>query len=88
MATARQALEELGFDAVGSYANSGNLLFTTGGRASDHEAAIRSKLEDVFGFELTTAELKALDALETGVRGGPEPDDITLEAYGRPIPEA
>jgi diketogulonate reductase-like aldo/keto reductase len=42
---------------------------------------------DVFDFELTT-ELKALDALDTGVRGGPEPDDITLEAYGRPIPEA
>jgi len=41
----------------------------------------------VFDFELTTAELKALDALDTGVRGGPEPDDITLEAYGRPIPE-
>jgi diketogulonate reductase-like aldo/keto reductase len=43
---------------------------------------------DVFDFELTTAELKDLDALDTGVRGGPEPDDITLEAYGRPIPEA
>jgi hypothetical protein len=43
---------------------------------------------DVFDFELTTAELKALDALDTGVRGGPEPDDVTLEAYGRPIPEA
>jgi 2,5-diketo-D-gluconate reductase A len=33
----------------------------------------------VFDFELTTAELKGLDALDTGVRGGPEPDDITLE---------
>jgi len=43
---------------------------------------------DVFDFELTTAELKALDGLDTGVRGGPGPDDITLEAYGRPIPEA
>jgi diketogulonate reductase-like aldo/keto reductase len=43
---------------------------------------------DVFDFELTTAELKDLNALDTGVRGGPEPDDITLEAYGRPIPEA
>jgi diketogulonate reductase-like aldo/keto reductase len=43
---------------------------------------------DVFDFELTTAELKALDALDTGVRGGPEPDEVTLEAYGRPIPEA
>ena len=43
---------------------------------------------DVFDFELTLAERKALDALDTGVRGGPEPDDVTLEAYGRPIPEA
>jgi len=43
---------------------------------------------DVFDFELAPAELKALDALDTGVRGGPEPDDVTLEAYGRPIPEA
>ena len=30
---------------------------------------------DVFDFELTTEELKALDTLDTGVRGGPEPDD-------------
>lgn len=43
---------------------------------------------DVFGFELTRDELAAIDALETGVRGGPEPDNITLETYGRPIPEA
>jgi len=43
---------------------------------------------DVFDFELTPAELTALDALDTGVRGGPEPDDVTLEAYGRSIPEA
>ena len=43
---------------------------------------------DVSDFELTTAELQALDALDTGVRGGPEPDDVTLEAYGRTIPEA
>ena len=37
-----------------------------------------------FDVELTTGELKALDALDTGARGGPEPDDVTLEAYGRP----
>jgi diketogulonate reductase-like aldo/keto reductase len=43
---------------------------------------------DVFDFELTTAELKVLDTLDTGVRGGPEPDQITLENFGRPIPEA
>lgn len=43
---------------------------------------------DVFDFELTTEQLTAIDALDTGVRGGPEPADITLEAYGREIPEA
>ena len=30
----------------------------------------------------------AIDALDTGVRRGPDPDSITLEAYGREIPEA
>jgi diketogulonate reductase-like aldo/keto reductase len=43
---------------------------------------------DIFDLELTDEELAAIDALETGVRGGPEPDRITLEAYGREIPEA
>ncbi|MGW1781821.1 aldo/keto reductase [Streptomyces sp. NPDC002143] len=43
---------------------------------------------DVFDFELTTEQLAAIDALDTGVRGGPEPESITLETYGREIPEA
>jgi diketogulonate reductase-like aldo/keto reductase len=43
---------------------------------------------DVFDFELGTEQLAAIDALDTGVRGGPEPDSLTLEAYGREIPEA
>ncbi|MFG3552253.1 aldo/keto reductase [Streptomyces sp. NPDC047725] len=43
---------------------------------------------DVFDFQLTPGELKALDALETGRRGGPEPENVTLAAYGRAIPEA
>jgi len=43
---------------------------------------------DVFDFDLTREQVAAIDALETGVRGGPEPDSITLETYGRPIPEA
>jgi diketogulonate reductase-like aldo/keto reductase len=43
---------------------------------------------DVFDFELTADELTALDALETGRRGGPEPENVTLAAYGRAIPEA
>ena len=42
---------------------------------------------DVFDFELTREQVAAIDALDTGVRGGPEPDSITLAAYGRPIPE-
>jgi diketogulonate reductase-like aldo/keto reductase len=43
---------------------------------------------DVFDFELTSDELAAIDGLDTGKRGGPEPDAITLESFGREIPEA
>jgi diketogulonate reductase-like aldo/keto reductase len=43
---------------------------------------------DIFDFELTTSGLTALDALDTGVRGGPEPASMTLEHAGWPIPEA
>src|SRR5579863_1992004 len=40
---------------------------------------------DIFDFELTREDMVAIDALDTGVRSGPEPDTITLENYGRPI---
>lgn len=43
---------------------------------------------DVFDFDLTTDELASIDALDTGTRGGPEPEAVTLEAFGRDIPEA
>jgi diketogulonate reductase-like aldo/keto reductase len=43
---------------------------------------------DVFDFELSADEMTAIDGLDTGVRGGPEPDAITLETFGREIPEA
>jgi diketogulonate reductase-like aldo/keto reductase len=43
---------------------------------------------DVFDFHLSSDDIAAIDALDTGVRGGPEPDQITLETFGRPIPEA
>ena len=43
---------------------------------------------DVTGFELSADELAAIDALDTGRRGGPEPADVTLETFGREIPEA
>ncbi|CAN5450039.1 aldo/keto reductase [soil metagenome] len=43
---------------------------------------------NVFDFELTADQLAAIDALDTGVRGGPEPEVITREKYGMEIPEA
>ncbi|MGZ4436205.1 MAG: aldo/keto reductase [Nocardioides sp.] len=43
---------------------------------------------DVFDFELDAEQMAVIDALDTGHRGGPEPEDITLEAFGRAIPEA
>jgi diketogulonate reductase-like aldo/keto reductase len=43
---------------------------------------------DVFDLELTADEMAAIDALDTGRRGGPEPDANTLEAFGREIPDA
>jgi diketogulonate reductase-like aldo/keto reductase len=42
----------------------------------------------VFDFDLTDDEVADIDALDTDRRGGPEPTAITLEAFGRPIPEA
>jgi 2,5-diketo-D-gluconate reductase A len=42
---------------------------------------------DVFDFELTAEELAGIDALDTGLRGGPEPESITVENFGRSIPE-
>jgi len=43
---------------------------------------------DVFDFELSAEEISAIDQLDTGHRGGPEPDAVTLETFSRDIPEA
>ena len=43
---------------------------------------------DIFDFALSGSELAVVDALDTGMRGGPEPDKITLETFNREIPEA
>jgi diketogulonate reductase-like aldo/keto reductase len=43
---------------------------------------------DLFDFELSAEEISAIDRLDTGRRGGPDPSAITLEAFGRDIPEA
>ncbi len=42
----------------------------------------------MFNLELTDHQLERIDALDTGVRGGPEPASITLETANFPIPEA
>jgi len=42
----------------------------------------------VFDFELTREQVAAIDALDTEIRSGPEPDSIRLDNYGRAIPEA
>lgn len=43
---------------------------------------------DVFDFELSEAELAAIDALDTGVRNGPDPDVARPERFAFVIPEA
>jgi diketogulonate reductase-like aldo/keto reductase len=43
---------------------------------------------DVFNFELSAEEMTSIDGLDTGRRGGPEPEKITIEAFGREIPES
>ena len=36
---------------------------------------------DVFDFELTVAEVASIDELDTGVRGGPDPEAINMSTY-------
>lgn len=43
---------------------------------------------DVADFVLSPDQLAAIDGLDTGERRGPDPADITLENFGREIPEA
>ena len=53
---------------------------------STHPQRIAENI-DIFDCKLTGGELAAIDGLDTGRRGGPEPDTITLATFGRPIPE-
>ncbi len=43
---------------------------------------------DVFDFELTDDQMAIISAMDTGKRGGPEPEDVNLDTFGFPIPEA
>ena len=42
---------------------------------------------DVFDVTLTAAEVAAIDALDTGVRGGPDPEVIDTTLYTKTIPD-
>ncbi|MGH3279393.1 MAG: hypothetical protein ACRDNW_09675 [Trebonia sp.] len=60
-------------------------------RAGPHRGGRRYRIAenfDVFDFGISSDELARIDGLDTGKRGGPEPGDITLESFGREIPEA
>lgn len=43
---------------------------------------------DVFNFELSAGELAAIDALDTGIRNGPDPDQAREDRFAMVIPEA
>ena len=40
---------------------------------------------DVFDFALTAEEVATIDALDTGVRGGPDPDLLSMETYPKVV---
>lgn len=52
-----------------------------------HQAQPHQREHRRVRLRTSTDEVDAIDALDTGRRGGPEPDAITLEAFGREIPE-
>jgi 2,5-diketo-D-gluconate reductase A len=54
---------------------------------STNPARIAENL-DVFDFDLSADELAAIDALDTGVRNGPDPDEAREERFAMVIPEA
>ena len=43
---------------------------------------------DIFDFELSADEIARIDALDTDVRRGPDPESITKTTFNRVIPEA
>ncbi|TDC67771.1 aldo/keto reductase, partial [Streptomyces hainanensis] len=47
---------------------------------SVHANRIRENF-DVFDFALTAEEIAAIDALDTGVRGGPDPDEVSPAVF-------
>jgi diketogulonate reductase-like aldo/keto reductase len=42
---------------------------------------------DIFDFELSADDIITIDGLDTPHRGGPDPEAVTIEAFGREIPD-
>jgi diketogulonate reductase-like aldo/keto reductase len=40
---------------------------------------------DVFDFSLEAEEVAAIDGLDTGVRGGPDPEQLSMETYPKAV---
>jgi 2,5-diketo-D-gluconate reductase A len=43
---------------------------------------------DIFDFALTSEEVQAIDALDTGKRGGPDPEQVSPETFPTSILES
>jgi diketogulonate reductase-like aldo/keto reductase len=43
---------------------------------------------EIFDFELTDDDMTRIDALNTGTRGGPDPDEVDPSSWGLEVPEA
>lgn len=61
------------------------------GRSAIPKSTNHVRIEEnfnVFDFELSAAELSSIDALHTGKRSGPDPDEAREERFAMIIPEA
>ena len=63
----------------------GRVAVITG--ASSGIGAATARVETALELGYRHVDTAAIDGLDTGRRGDPEPSDITLATFGRPIPE-
>jgi diketogulonate reductase-like aldo/keto reductase len=66
----------------------GGITFYPGWGGEDRRNVMQDPNFDVFDFELSEAEIAAIDALDTGERNGPDPDEARPERFAMAVPEA